>query len=42
MATVQLADRVYEVTLDRKAAIAMLRAAFQLCPACPSTRQGSH
>ena len=42
MAAVKLADDVYETTQDRNSSIAMLRAAFKLCPACPATKQGTH
>lgn len=40
MQAVKLADEIYDNTQDRNSSIAMLRAACQLCPACPLTRQG--
>ena len=40
MAAVRLADEMFETTQDVNASIAMIRAAFKGCPACPLTRQG--
>ena len=39
-AAVTLADDIYDATHDLEAHIAQLRAALQLCPACPLTVPG--
>ena len=41
-AAVTLADNIYEETGDLDAHVAQLRAALQLCPACPLTVPGLH
>ena len=40
MAAIKLADEIYDTTGQEEHSIAMLRAAFKLCPGCPLTQQG--